>query len=172
MVDIVITDNVLMVLFSSYKFPINEFISLITDKSVKQLCDCLQIQALGDRLDMILTFRGLIVVIHALEDEAQTFGGELNLGGFTPAKKIEHYLSELIILAHVVHCLSPVVKCSAQGFFMGRMFGTSLQLESVETGVLFLANGIAKVELGGKIPFVIVGIVTNVISMETEQCLI
>ena len=69
-----------MVLFSSYEFPINDFISLIPDKSVKQLCDHLQVQALGDWLNTILAFRELIVVIHALEDEAEAFGGKSNLG--------------------------------------------------------------------------------------------
>ena len=96
MVDVVVTDNILMVLFSSYEFPINDFISLIMDKSVKRLCDRLQIQALGDRLDTILAF-----------------GGESNLSCLTPAKEIERYLSEPVVLAHVVHCLLPAVKRGA-----------------------------------------------------------
>lgn len=162
-----------MVSFSSYEFPINDFISLITDKSVKRLCDRPQVQALGDRLDTILAFRGSIVVVRALEDEAEAFGGKSNLGGFTPAKEIKRYLSEAVVLAHVAHCLSPAVKCGAEGFFVGRTFGASLRLESVKTGVLCLADGVVKVELGGKIPFAIVGVVTtDIISMQTEQCLI
>jgi len=56
---------------------------------------------------------------------------------------------------------------------MGRMFGTLPRLDLVKARALCLADGIVKVELGSKIPFAIVGIVTaNVISMETEQCLI
>lgn len=50
---------------------------------------------------------------------------------------------------------------------------TSLGFKSVKAGVLSLADGIVKVELGGEIPFAIIGIVTtNVISVETEECLI
>jgi len=67
----------------------------------------------------------------------------------------------------------PAIKSSAQGFFMGRMFGALPRLELVKARALCLADGIIKVVLGSKIPFAIVGIVTaNIISMETEQCLI
>ena len=58
----------------------------------------------------------------------------------------------------------------SQEFAVGRTFGASLKFELVEAGVICLANGIVKVELGGEIPFARVGIMTT--SMQTEQCLI
>ena len=58
------------------------------NKSVERLGDRPQIQALGNRLNMILAFRGSIVVVHALEDEAEASGGELDLGCFTPEEAI------------------------------------------------------------------------------------
>jgi hypothetical protein len=77
-----------MVSFSPYKFPINDFIFLITNKSVERLGDRSQIQALGNRLDTILAFRGSIVAVRALEDEAEAPGGESDLGGFTQEEAI------------------------------------------------------------------------------------
>ena len=62
----------------------SSFISQITNKSVEWFGDHLQIQALRNQLDMILAFRGSIVVICALEDEAEASEGKSDLGGFTP----------------------------------------------------------------------------------------
>lgn len=75
-------------------------------------------------------------------------------------------------MAHIVHSLPPPAQGTVQTFF-GTRLGLSARLcasgglEALEAGVLNLADGIVKVELGGKVPLAIVGMLTaNVVGMK------
>ena len=97
MVDIIITDDILVVSFPPDKLPINYLVSLVTDESVKRFNDRPQIQALRNWHQAILTCRRSVVFVRALKDGAQAFGGESNLGRVTLAKKIERNLPQAVV---------------------------------------------------------------------------
>ncbi|KAF9473083.1 hypothetical protein BDN70DRAFT_817746, partial [Pholiota conissans] len=55
LVDIVMSDDVLMVLLSGHELPINDFIALVTNELAERLRHSLQIEAFRYGLDAILT---------------------------------------------------------------------------------------------------------------------
>lgn len=87
LVDVVITDYLVMVLFLPDEFPIYNLISLITHEPVQRLDDSVQVQTFGYWFDPILTLGTSVIVIGAFEDEAESFWYETNVPRFTPAKQ-------------------------------------------------------------------------------------
>ena len=165
LVDIVVSDDVSMVLLPTNKLSVDSFITLITDETVEGFNDCPQVKALLHRLEATLALGGSVVIVCALENEAQAFGYKANLGGLSPTKEVQSNLPYPIVLAHVFHDLSPSLSR-----IVGGLDGSA---EPSKGRALNLARDIVKVELGGEIPFTVVGIVTtDIVSMECEKCLI
>jgi hypothetical protein len=131
---------------------------------VQRLDDCPQIESLRHWLDPILALGTTVVVVCALEDEAKAFGHESDLRSLTPAEQEERNLAETIILAHVVHSLSPpsqsALKTLLRASLLDALAFTPGGLEALKAGVLDLADGIIEIELSGKIPFTIVCVLT------------
>jgi hypothetical protein len=89
LIDIIISNNILMIPFPSHKLAINDFVTLITNEPVERFDDSSKIQAFRDRLHTVLTLRGPVVIICTLEDEAEALWTKAHLGGLSPAKEIE-----------------------------------------------------------------------------------
>jgi hypothetical protein len=144
---------------------------------VQGLDNCPQVQSLGHRLDSILALGTAVVVVCALEDEAKAFGYESDLGSFTPAEQEEGNLAETIILAHIVHGLSPPSQGAIETLlctgFLGSLALTAGGLEALKAGVLDLTDGIIEIELSGKIPFAIVCVLTaDVVGVQRQERLV
>jgi hypothetical protein len=98
LVDVVVTDDPVMVELSSQKFAVDDFVSLISQELVQGLDDRSEIETLGNRVDSVLTFGRSVVVVGALEDEAETFRHESDLSGLAPTQQVQGDLSEAIVL--------------------------------------------------------------------------
>ena len=100
----------------------------------------------------------------------QTLGDEANLGSLSPAKQVERNLSHPVVLAHVVHGLSPSFGSGVDGLDRRTLLDILVgfcRAEPSKTGVLSSANGVVKIELNGEIQLAIVGVLTaNVVRME------
>ena len=142
---------------------------------IQWLDDGAQIETFGHGLDAVLALGTPIVVVGALEDEAETFGHEPDLGGFAPAQQPKRDLSHAVVLGHVVHGLTPAIESGIERL-LGGVFpaATALhRLEPLQAGILRLADGIIQVELRSKIPFAVVRVLAaNVVGMQSEQCLV
>jgi len=113
-----------------------------------------------------------VVVICALEDEAEALGHEANLGGFTPAEQVERDLSQAVILGHVVHGLTPPLERGVKRP-VWTYLGLLDRLEPFDTWVLDLSYSVIKVELCGEIPFAIVCVwAADIVCMESEESLV
>ena len=174
LVDVVISDNLVMVAFPSNEFSINNFIALISHEAVYGLDDMGQVQSLWHWVGSVLTLGAAVVVVGAFEDEAHALGHKTNITALPPAQQIEGQLTEAVIMAHVVHGVPPTVQGAVQRLAAWGFDGAALDTsQSLKTRVLRLANGVVKIELGGKVPFPIVCVLTaNVISVEGEEGLI
>jgi hypothetical protein len=118
LVDIVITDRLVVILFSSQEFAIHNLISLITEVLVERLDDGSKIESFGNSVDPVLAFGRSVVVVGTLEDEAQALGHESDLSSFTPTKQIEGDLSKSVILGHVVHGSPPSIGGRVERFLL------------------------------------------------------
>jgi hypothetical protein len=134
-----------MVPLPSHKFPIDDFIALISHDSVDRLDDRLQIYALGNRLRPVLALRTPVIVIGTFEDEAQTLGYEANIASFTPTQEIKSKLAEAVVLTHIVHGIAPTVEGIVQRLCTLRFDVTTTALQALKTGVLRLTDGVIKV---------------------------
>ena len=56
LVNVVITNNLIMVLLSSHILAVNQFVALVTDEAIKRFENCAKILALRNRVQTILTF--------------------------------------------------------------------------------------------------------------------
>jgi hypothetical protein len=155
----------------------DQFRTLKCDLPVQGLDNCPQVQSLGHRFDSILALWATIVVVCALEDEPKALGDESDLGGLTPAEQEEGNLAETIVLAHVVHSLSPPPQGAIETFLCPGLLAplafTAGGLEALKAGVLDLTDGIIKIELSSKIPFTIVCVLTaDVVSVQGQERLV
>jgi hypothetical protein len=107
LVDIIVTDNLVVISLSLQELAIDDFVRLIAQESVQRLDDASQVQSLRYGLHPVLTFGGSVVVVCTFEDEAETLWYESNLRRFTPTKEEEGDLSESIVLRHIVHRSPP-----------------------------------------------------------------
>jgi len=109
LVDVVVPDDILVIPLPLEELALDDLVSLISDESVERLDDCSKVETFGDGFDPVLALWRPVVVVGALEDEAEAFRNETNLSCFSPAEKEERDLSKSVVLAHVVHGLSPPV---------------------------------------------------------------
>jgi len=133
LVDIVVTDNLVVILLFPDEFAIHYFISLIPNKPVQRLDDSMKVDALWDRINSTLTLGTPIVIVGALEYEAQALGDKAHIPSFAPAQKVKSNLPETIVLAHVVHGVAPPVEGRVKRLFSAGSFNG---LKALETGVL------------------------------------
>src|SRR5258708_39215912 len=99
-----------MISLSSHELAIHDFIALIPYKPIEGINNRRQIYSLRNGIRPVLTLRTSVVIIGALEDEAQTLRYEANVASFSPAQKIKSKLSEAVILTHIVHRITPTVE--------------------------------------------------------------
>jgi len=107
LVNIIVTNDAIVITFSSYKFAIHRLIALITNEAIKWLDNSPEVESLWDGIDAVLAIGGAVVVIGAFENKAEALGHESDLRCFSPAKEIKGYLTHTVVLGHVVHCLTP-----------------------------------------------------------------
>ena len=69
LIDIIVTDSLVVVLFSSQEFTVDDLVSLITQELVEWLDNSSEVQSFGDSVDSVLTFGRSVVIIGTLEDE-------------------------------------------------------------------------------------------------------
>jgi hypothetical protein len=98
LIDIIVTNSLVVVLFSSQEFTINDLVSLITQELVEWLDDGSEVQSFGDSIDSVLTFGRSVVIVGTLEDETQALWHESDLSSFTPTKEVKSHLSKSVIL--------------------------------------------------------------------------
>jgi hypothetical protein len=158
-----------VILFSSQEFTIDDLISLISQKLVERLDDGSKVKTLGNGVDTVLTFGRSVVIVCALEDEAKTFWHESDLSSFTPTKQVEGDLTKSVILRHVVHGGPPSTGGGIERLLLGsRSFCLDILLSSPgdrsdtsETRVVDGSDGVVEIELSGKVPFSVVGVFTS-----------
>ena len=164
----------MVVAFSPDELSVNNFVTLVSHKAVYGLDDVCQVYTLRKWVGSVLTLGTTIVVVGALEDEAHALGHETDIATLSPAHQVEGQLTETVIVAHVVHGIPPAVQGAIQRLTACGLDRAALDAsQSCETRVLRLPNSVVKIELGGKVPFTIVCVLTtNVISVEGEEGLI
>jgi hypothetical protein len=173
LVHIIVTNDAIMITFSSHKLSINGLIALITNEAVKGLNNRAKVEALWDGIDAILALGRAVVVIRAFEDKAEALGNESDLRCFSPAKEVKGYLTHTVVLGHVVHCLTPTFKGTSQGF-LGMVAATApLRAEALKTWVLSMTDGIVEIELGGKVPLAVICMLPpDIVRVKCEECLV
>jgi hypothetical protein len=87
LIDIVITNDVLVIFFPADIFAIHNFIALVSAVLIQRSDYLTKISAFLNRFNSLLTFRRVIVVVRTLENETQTFGHEPDLICLTPAEQ-------------------------------------------------------------------------------------
>ena len=102
LVNIIISDNVLVTLFASHEFPVDDLITLVPDEPIKRF-DSSQAKPFGNRLHPALALWRPVIVVCTLENEAKTLGSEPHLRCFGPAEKVKRNLPKAVVLAHIVH---------------------------------------------------------------------
>ena len=168
LVHVVIADDILMIPLPPNVLAVLNLVPLIPNEPVQRLDDGLEIEPLGRRLDPTLTFRTPIVVVRALEDEAQALGNESDLGRLAPTQQVKRDLAQSIVMAHVPHDLPPPCLRALEGSVTGEplrtvpggLWAAFEGLESVEARVLGRPDRVVQVELGGEVPFPVVGVLT------------
>ena len=172
LVDVVVPNDLIVVLFFPNELAIDDFVSLVTYETIQGFNHGLEIESFRNGIHSILTLGTPIVVVRALENEAQTFRRETNIPGFAPAQQIESDLPKSVVVTHVVHSIPPSIQSTVKRFDTTAL-GPFYAFESLEAGILGLSDGVVKVKLGGEIPFAIVGMLpTNVVSVKGEKRLI
>lgn len=158
-----------MVPLPSHELALDEFIALVPDETIQRFDDGPQVVALGQAVDVTLALGRAIVIVRALEDEAETLRNKANLSTLAPAQQIECNLPKAVILGHVVHCTPPAIHGVAEGLFgSGALVGTTPGSKAVESRILELSDDIVKIELGGKVPFTVVGLLsTDVVGVKS-----
>jgi hypothetical protein len=115
LIDVVVAYDVCMVLFLADELAVDDFVSLVSHEPVERLDDGFHIEPLLYRLYPVLAFWTPIIVICALEDIAQTLWDESNISGLAPEHEKEGNLPETVVLAHVVHRVSPPIESRVEG---------------------------------------------------------
>ena len=151
LVNIVVSDNGFMILVASHKFPVDDLVALVPDKSVKRLHHSSQIKPLGNMVESVLALWRPVIVIRTLEDEAETLGHEPHLCRFAPAEKVERNWPQAVVLAHIVHGIPPSIVGCGEGLFVRRRL-PRVDLNRVNPGFWVLPDGIVQIKLGRKIP--------------------
>jgi hypothetical protein len=91
----------------SHKLTINQLIALITNEAIKWLDNRADIESIWDGIDAVLAIGRAVVIIGTFENKAEVLRYESDLHFFSLAKEIKGYLTHMVVLGHVVHCLTP-----------------------------------------------------------------
>jgi len=172
LINIIVSNNFIVVLFPSDKFTIQNLVTLVSYEIIQRFYDPIEINSFWDRIWTILTLRTAIIVVGTFEDEAQALWNKANVSCLAPAKKPERDLAEPVILAHPIHGTAPSIQSTIKG--LGACICVTLDtLEPLQTWILRLANSIIKIKLSSKVPLPIIGILTaNIIGMDCEKSLV
>ena len=139
-------------------------VNLILNKPIQGFDDSPHV--LRYRLHPLLTLWRPVVIICTFKEVAQTFGREANLSGLTQSDEDNRIGS----------CCSPRLSTGLgqlQATFHDVNFCLALTPGVEAIRFLSLPDGVVKVKLGGKVPLVVVRIVTtDVISVQRNQHLI
>ena len=65
----IITNDAIVITFSSHRLAINRFIALITNEAIKWLDNRVEIESFWDRIDVVLAIGRAVVVICAFENK-------------------------------------------------------------------------------------------------------
>ncbi len=87
LVYIIVTNDAILIIFSSHKLAINRLIVLITNEAIKWLDNRVEVESFWDRIDVVLKIERAIVVINAFENKAEALGHESDLHYFSSAKE-------------------------------------------------------------------------------------
>ena len=85
LVDIVISDNLVVIPFSSNEFSVLDLVALVPNEAIERFDDVMKVQSFGSSFGPILAFGRSIIVVGALENEAHAFCHKPNISCFTPA---------------------------------------------------------------------------------------
>src|SRR5690606_20557275 len=122
LIHIVITDNLVMILFASNVLSVLNLVALITTVLIQWSNYFVQVCSLSYWLDLLLAFWTVIVILGTLVDEAQQLRHETDLIGFTPAQKVQRDLANTLMLRHLVHLALPSVFGSLQSIIIVKLF--------------------------------------------------
>ena len=114
MIYVIISNSLVIVPFLAHKLTFDDFVSLVMNKPVQRFNDSIQVKTFWYVVSTVLTFGQMVVVIYALEDEAQALWHKLHLGHLTLMKEVECDLSKLVIRTHAVYCLTTELQSSIQ----------------------------------------------------------
>ena len=62
----------------------------------------------------------------------------------------------MVVLGHVVHCLTPTFKGASQGFLRMAAVTAPLGAEALNTWVLSMTDSIIEIELGSQVPLAVI----------------
>ncbi|KAH3679223.1 hypothetical protein WICPIJ_008692 [Wickerhamomyces pijperi] len=173
LVDIIVTDNLVVVTFTLDVTAIDNFVDLGSDVSVQRSDDSVQVVTFRDWLDSLLTGWRIQVVQGTLEDETETFWSESDLVGFTPTQQVQSDMTDTFQWGQGVHLGLPlevgrfqrvVTFQSVQGFFgvvgllndllglLGLLLGLSGLSGKLTKLHVSETNLVVKIQLGSKVP--------------------
>ena len=119
LVHIIVSDDALVILLLLDKDSVYDLVLLVPDEPVEWSDDRSQVETLWHRLYTVLTLWRAVVVICALEDEAQALWDKADLGSFSPTQQVERQLTDAVVVAHVGHSLAPSVGSALYGLYCG-----------------------------------------------------
>jgi hypothetical protein len=173
LVYIIITNDAVMITFSSHELAINRLVALITNEPIKGLNDSAKVKAFWDGIDAILALGRAVVVVRAFEDKAEALGNKSDLSRLSPTKEVEGYLAHAVILGHVVHCLTPAFEGTSKRLLGMAAATATLGPEALKTWVLSMTNGIIEIKLGSKVPLAVICVLPpDVVRVKGEECLV
>ena len=175
LVHVVVPDDTVVIPLSPHELSVNDLVSLVTNEAIERLDDRSQIEAFLDGVHPVLTLRRAVVIVCALEDEAQALGDEPHLRGLAPAEQPECDLAHTVVLAHVVHRLPPSLHRALKRLLRCALGASTLlhRLEALQARILRLPDRVVKVQLRGEVPFAVVRVLpTNVVRVQREQSLV
>lgn len=180
LVDVVVSDDVLVVALTLEESAVRDLVALIADEAIERPNDGAKVEAFWYRFDAVLALGAAVVVVRTLEDEAKALGHEANLGGLSPAEEVEGELAHAVVARHLGHGLTPAtvrrVESLDRGGCRGRLdagLARGLASESAYAARVGLADGVVEVELSGKVPLAVVGVLSSdVVGVEGEEGLV
>ncbi|KAH3665928.1 hypothetical protein OGAPHI_004117 [Ogataea philodendri] len=192
LVDVIVTDNAVVVLFTFHVTAINNFVDLSSDVTVERSDDSVQVVSFWNWVCSLSAGLRIQVVLSTLEDETQTLWSESDLVGFTPKQKPQSDLSDTLKRSHSIHLGLPSVVSGVQRvvtfqlgqgsfgvltvFFNGLssllrlLLGFSSFSGQFTHGNVTESNLIVEIKLGSKVPFLVISrVTTNVVGVQGKQ---
>jgi hypothetical protein len=159
-----------MVLLLPHEFSIRNFITLVAHKPIQRRNNSFEVNAFRNGLDSILALGATIIIVRAFENETQALRHEPDIASFAPAEQVQCDLPETVVLAHVVHGITPSLLRAIEGL---RSLGTSFDtLKALKTRIIYLPDSVVKVELSCEVPFTVISMLaTDVICVKCQKSL-